>query len=183
MRGLPAQKAAEYDLGSPIHHAGPRCPPMLLIQGAHHFGVEVSQSRQLHAACAAPERHRSTSSCPTPSTLSTCSLRNGRQRITRPPMTRRESSQSWHPRLGTAQSVRVGFWAGPQRAHSSDGTECVLATDDPSHWVIEPGQLSEADRYRICRALEEGTCCGKINHPVDCGSPLDPASLGGWRNG
>ena len=50
MRGLPSQKAADYDLGSPIYHAGPRCPPTLQIQGAHDFGVEVSQSRQLHAA-------------------------------------------------------------------------------------------------------------------------------------
>jgi len=169
MRGLPAQKAAEYDLGSPIHHAGPRCPPMLLIQGAHHFGVEVSQSRQLHAACAAPERHRSTSSCPTPSTLSTCSLRNGRQRITRPPMTRRESSQSWHPRLGTAQPLRIG-------SERDAGVRIP-----PIEWNVRCRQMfrpfgslnQDSCRRRIgieCAwHYDEGTCCGKISHPVDCG--------------
>ncbi len=39
-----------YRLGSPITHVGPHCPPTLLLQGTHDFGVPPSHARRLHQA-------------------------------------------------------------------------------------------------------------------------------------
>ena len=37
-------------LGSPINHAGPHCPPTLLLQGAHDVFGMVADGRRLHRA-------------------------------------------------------------------------------------------------------------------------------------
>lgn len=45
--GTPAEMPAMYDLVSPITHVGAHCPPTLLLQGEHDFGVPVESSRAL----------------------------------------------------------------------------------------------------------------------------------------
>lgn len=48
--GTPEEVPHLYDLGSPIRHAGPDCPPTLLIQGGHDAGGFVPDARRLHQA-------------------------------------------------------------------------------------------------------------------------------------
>jgi acetyl esterase/lipase len=43
-----AAASARYDLGSPIHHVRPGCPPTLLFQGAHDAVVPLEAARRLH---------------------------------------------------------------------------------------------------------------------------------------
>lgn len=51
--GTLAEVPERYVAGSPINHVGPHCPPTLLINGAHDFGVDVTQHRRLHGALVA----------------------------------------------------------------------------------------------------------------------------------
>ena len=46
--GQPHQVPALYDLASPITHAGPHCPPTLLIQGEHDAAVPVAATHALY---------------------------------------------------------------------------------------------------------------------------------------
>jgi acetyl esterase/lipase len=39
-----------YRLASPIHHAGPHCPPTLLLNGVHDLPLDVGHHRQIAAA-------------------------------------------------------------------------------------------------------------------------------------
>jgi acetyl esterase/lipase len=50
MGGTPAEVPELYDLGSPINHVGPHCPPTLLLQGAHDSGAMAPDVRRLHRA-------------------------------------------------------------------------------------------------------------------------------------
>ncbi|HOQ99843.1 MAG TPA: alpha/beta hydrolase [Anaerolineae bacterium] len=51
--GPPDRVPAMYDVASPIGHAGPQCPPTLLIHGAHDTVVPVSAARALYYGLAA----------------------------------------------------------------------------------------------------------------------------------
>lgn len=51
--GSLAEASELYVAGSPITYVGPHCPPTLLINGAHDFGIDVSQHRRLHGALVA----------------------------------------------------------------------------------------------------------------------------------
>ncbi len=46
--GTPEQVPALYDLASPITHAGPHCPPTLLVQGEHDPAVPVAATNALY---------------------------------------------------------------------------------------------------------------------------------------
>ena len=48
--GTPDQVPEMYDLGSPISHVGPHCPPTLLLQGGHDFTGIKPHVRWLHQA-------------------------------------------------------------------------------------------------------------------------------------
>jgi acetyl esterase/lipase len=48
--GTPEEVPHLYDLGSPIRHVGPDCPPTLLIQGGHDIGGFVPDAGRLHQA-------------------------------------------------------------------------------------------------------------------------------------
>jgi acetyl esterase/lipase len=48
--GTPDEVPHLYDLGSPIRHVRPDCPPTLLIQGGHDIGGFVPDARRLHQA-------------------------------------------------------------------------------------------------------------------------------------
>jgi acetyl esterase/lipase len=48
--GIPAEVPELYDLGSPVNHVGPHCPPTLLLQGADDMGGMVPDVRRLHRA-------------------------------------------------------------------------------------------------------------------------------------
>jgi len=48
--GTPAEVPELYELGSPINHIGPHCPPTLLLQGAHDFSGAAPEVRKLHKA-------------------------------------------------------------------------------------------------------------------------------------
>jgi len=50
MGGTPDEVPELYRLGSPIHHAGPHCPPTLLLQGAHDYTGIVPDVKRLHRA-------------------------------------------------------------------------------------------------------------------------------------
>lgn len=47
---VPAHTPERYQLASPLIHAGPHCPPTLLLHGQHDCIVPVTQSRVLHNA-------------------------------------------------------------------------------------------------------------------------------------
>jgi acetyl esterase/lipase len=51
--GSPSDVPDVYDLASPITHAGPHCPPTLLIQGEHDVAVPVEAAHALHQKLAA----------------------------------------------------------------------------------------------------------------------------------
>ncbi len=46
--GSPDEVPAMYDLASPIAHAGPHCPPTLLIQGEHDAAIPPAATRALY---------------------------------------------------------------------------------------------------------------------------------------
>lgn len=46
--GRPEDCPEDYALASPITHAGPGCPPSLILQGGYDFGVRPDPVRQLH---------------------------------------------------------------------------------------------------------------------------------------
>ncbi|MGD8398270.1 MAG: alpha/beta hydrolase [Anaerolineae bacterium] len=46
--GVPEEVPEMYDLGSPLHHAGPGCPPTFLVHGTHDLLVPVASVRALH---------------------------------------------------------------------------------------------------------------------------------------
>jgi len=48
--GTPAEVPELYELGSPINHIGPHCPPTLLLQGAHDFSGAAPEVQKLHKA-------------------------------------------------------------------------------------------------------------------------------------
>jgi len=48
MGGTLAEIPDLYDLGSPIQHIGPHCPPTLLLQGSQDFSGAALQIRRLH---------------------------------------------------------------------------------------------------------------------------------------
>lgn len=49
--GVPPEQVAEAcPSGSPLHYVNQYCPPTLLLHGAHDFGVDPAQSRQLYEA-------------------------------------------------------------------------------------------------------------------------------------
>ncbi|MCA9933290.1 MAG: alpha/beta hydrolase [Ardenticatenaceae bacterium] len=47
--GLPDEVPGEYQIGSPLAHMGRQCPPTLLINGAHDFGVYTYHHREVYA--------------------------------------------------------------------------------------------------------------------------------------
>jgi acetyl esterase/lipase len=49
MGGSPAEKPGDYALASPVTHAGPDCPPTLLLQGGYDLGIRADKVRLLHA--------------------------------------------------------------------------------------------------------------------------------------
>lgn len=48
--GTPREVPRLYEIGSPLTHAGPHCPPTLMLQGGHDLGVKPGPIRQLHQA-------------------------------------------------------------------------------------------------------------------------------------
>lgn len=46
--GSPPEVPAMYDLASPLAHAGPHCPPTLLIQGEHDAAIPVAATHALY---------------------------------------------------------------------------------------------------------------------------------------
>jgi acetyl esterase/lipase len=46
----PEEVPALCQLGSPIHHVGPHCPPTLLLHGSHDLGILPEHVRRLHRA-------------------------------------------------------------------------------------------------------------------------------------
>jgi acetyl esterase/lipase len=46
--GMPDAVPEMYDLGSPLHHAGPGCPPTYLVHGTHDMLVPVASARALY---------------------------------------------------------------------------------------------------------------------------------------
>lgn len=55
--GEPSEAAGRYELASPLHHIGKRCPPTLLLQGLHDFSGAASQVRKMHAALSSSGCH------------------------------------------------------------------------------------------------------------------------------
>jgi acetyl esterase/lipase len=51
--GTLAEVPERYMSGSPINYVGSHCPPTLLINGAHDFGVDITQHSRLHGALVA----------------------------------------------------------------------------------------------------------------------------------
>ena len=47
--GSPDEVPGQYQLGSPLAHMGRHCPPTLLINGVHDYGISVSHHRDVYA--------------------------------------------------------------------------------------------------------------------------------------